>query len=227
VADGRVILDREFKRLKTITVSIDAVAERLGFDKPADLFASIGRNDITIPQIVGAIDHLATPVDKMPEIVPRRLRKSAEKGEVQVRGVGNLMTNMAHCCQPVPHDTIVGFITRGKGVSVHREDCSNMLNLRESERERLIDVSWGDDTRGQYRVEIRVLAFDRQGLLRDVSTTLANHDVDVVGVNTHSDEAEQTADMRLVLHVSSISDLTNLMAKVRQLRNVQSVERVV
>jgi len=227
VADGRIILDREIKRLKTVSVSIDAIAERLGFKKPADLFASIGRNDVTIPQIVGAIDHLATPVDKMPEAIPRRMRKPTAKGGVQIRGVGNLLNSMATCCQPVPYDAIVGFITRGKGVTVHREDCSNILNLRESERERLIDVQWGEDTRGKYRVEIRVHAFDRQGLLRDVSTTLANFDVDVVGVASSSNEAEQTADMRLTLHVSSIADLTALMAKVRQLRNVQSVERVV
>ena len=227
VADGRVILDRELKRLKTISVSIDAIAERLSYGKPADLFAAIGRNEITIPQIVGAIDHLAKPIDKMPQAIPRRLRKPAEKGGVHVRGVGNLLTTMATCCQPVPNDSIVGFITRGKGVSVHREDCSNMLNLRESERERLIDVSWGDDEKGQYRVQIRLLAFDRQGLLRDVSTALSNHDVDVVAVNTHSDEAEQMAEMRLTLHVSSIADLTAVMASVRQLRNVQSVERVV
>ncbi len=227
VADGRVIIDRELKRLKTVSVSIDGIAERLSFDKPADLFAAVGRNDITIPQIVGAIDHLAKPIDKMPEPLPRRVRKAAEEGGIQVRGVGSLLTTMATCCQPVPYDSIVGFITRGKGVTVHREDCPNILNLRESERERLIDVSWGEDISGQYRVEIRVMAFDRQGLLRDVSTALSNHDVDVVEVNTKSNETDQTAQMRLTLHVSSIADLTSLMASVRQLRNVQSVERVV
>lgn len=227
VTDGRVILDRELKRLKTASVSIDTVAERLGYDKPADLYAAIGRTDVGVSQIVGAVDHLAKPIEKIPQTIPRRLRKPADKGGVRVRGVGNLLTNMAVCCQPVPDDSIVGFITRGKGVSVHREDCTNMLNLRESERERLIDVSWGEDERGQYRVQIRVEAFDRQGLLRDVSTALSNHDVDVVAVNTDSDEGEQIADMRLTLHVSSIADLTSLMASVRQLRNVQSVERVV
>lgn len=227
VADGRVILDREMRRLKTVSVSIDGIAERLSYEKPADLFAAIGRNEVTIPQIVGAIDHLATPLDKMPEIIPRRLRKPSESGGVHVRGVGSLLTTMANCCQPVPHDSIVGFITKGNGVSVHREDCSNMLNLRESERERLIDVTWGEDNKGRYRVEIRVQAIDRHGLLRDVSTCLSNHDVDVVAVNTRTDESDQTAQMRLTLHVSSIADLTSVMASVRQLRNVQTVERVV
>lgn len=227
VADGRVMLDRELKRLKTASVSVDAIAQRLGFDKPADLYVSLGRNDVTIPQIAGAVDQLAVPTEKMPEVVPRKLRRPAKEGGVQVRGVGNLLTTMASCCRPVPHDSIVGFITRGSGVSVHREDCTNILSLRESERERLIDVSWGDDTQGQYRVEIRILAFDRQGLLRDVSTTLSNHDVDVVAVNTRSHETDQTAEMRITLHVSSIADLTGLMSSVRQLRNVQTVERVV
>lgn len=227
VADGRVILDRELKRLKSVSVSIDEVSKRLNFEKPADLFAAIGRNDVSIPQIAGAIDHLAAPVDKMVQAVPKRRNKPAQKGGIHVRGVGNLLTTMATCCQPVPHDSIVGFITRGNGVSVHREDCSNILNLRDPERERLIDVSWGEDSRGQYRVQIRIQAFDRQGLLRDVSTALSNHDVDVVAVNTHSEEADQIADMQLTLYVSSIADLTSLMVSVRQLRNVQTVERVV
>ena len=227
VADGRVILDRELKRLKTASVSVDAIAQRLGFDKPADLYVSLGRNDVTIPQVAGAVDQLAVPIEKMPEVVSRKLRTPSKEGSVQVRGVGNLLTTIASCCQAVPHDSIVGFITRGSGVTVHREDCSNILNLRESERERLIDVSWGDDTHGQYRVEILILAFDRQGLLRDISTTLSNHDVDVVAVNTRSHDTDQTAEMRITLHVSSIAVLTGLMAGVRQLRNVQSVERVV
>jgi len=120
VADGRIILDRELKRLKTVSVAIDAIAERLGFGKPADLYSGIGRNDISVPQIVGAIDHLAKPVDKLPQVIPKRPRKPAEKGGVHVRGVGNLLTNMAICCQPVPDDSIVGFITRGKGCVLGR-----------------------------------------------------------------------------------------------------------
>ncbi len=227
VADGRVILDRELKRLNTASVSVDAIAQRLGFDKPVDLYASVGRNDVTISQVAGALDQLAEPIEKMPEVVSRKLRAPAKEGGVQVRGVGNLLTTLASCCQPVPYDSIVGFITRGSGVTVHREECSNILSLRDFERKRLIDVSWGDDIQGQYRVEIRILAFDRQGLLRDVSTTLANHDIDVVEVNTKSHEMEQSAEMKITLHVSSIADLTGLMGSVRQLRNVLSVERIV
>ena len=127
----------------------------------------------------------------------------------------------------MPPDSIVGFITRSRGVTIHRADCPNILNLRESELERLIDVGWGDDKTGRYQVEIRIHAYDRHGLLRDVSTTLSTLDVDVVAVNTLSDKQEQTADMKISLHISDMGELATVMDKIRQLRNVQTVERVI
>ena len=142
-----------------------------------------------------------------------------------MRGVGNLLTQIAPCCRPVPYDTIVGFITRGKGVTVHRADCGNVLNLREHERERLIDVGWGEEGGRRYRVELRIEAYDRQGLLRDVSTLLSSQDVDVVSVNTLSDPIEQTADMRIGLHIGDVAALATVMERLRQLRNVRTVER--
>ncbi|MEE9321923.1 MAG: bifunctional (p)ppGpp synthetase/guanosine-3',5'-bis(diphosphate) 3'-pyrophosphohydrolase [Granulosicoccus sp.] len=229
--DGRAILDREIKRLKAHAVSIDKVVQRLKFDKPADLFAAIGRNEISMPQIVGAIDHLSAPVVDAPVLVKKPRLQAARPGEISVRGVGNLLTQVASCCQPVPHDAIVGFITRGKGVSIHRADCNNILNLRDEEQERLIEVDWGTeggiDTRSRYRVDICVRAFDRTGLLRDVSTTLATLDADVVAVNTVSDAAEQTADMKIGLMVVNMKELAVIMDRVRQLRNVQTVDRVI
>jgi GTP pyrophosphokinase len=189
------------------------------------LFAAIGRNEVTVPQIVGAIDHLAEPVRRPLENI-KLARRDRSSSEIHVRGVGNLLTHIAPCCQPVPPDSIVGFITRGKGVTIHRGDCSNILNLRESERERLIDVDWGDDKASRYHVEIHIMAFDRHGLLRDVSTALSTLNVDVVSVNTLSDQTQQTADMKIGIHVSNTGELAAVMDKIRQLRNVQGVERM-
>ena len=225
LADGRDILDRELKRFKATTIAIDTLVKRLKFDKSNELFAAIGRNEVTVPQIVGAIDHLATPVQRTIENV-KPARRDQPSGAISVRGVGNLLTQIAPCCQPVPPDTIVGFITRGNGVTIHRGDCSNILNLRESEIERLVDVDWGDDEASRYHVEIQVRAFDRQGLLRDVSTALSTLNVDVVSVNTLSDQTQQTADMKIGMHVSNTGELAAVMDKIRQLRNVQGVERV-
>jgi GTP pyrophosphokinase len=226
LADGRAILDRELKRYKASTLSIEALAKRLKFDKPNDLYVAIGRNDVTTAQIIGAIDHLAEPVARPLERIIRPLKTDRTSSAIHVRGVGNLLTHIAPCCQPVPPDSILGFITRGKGVTIHRADCSNILNLREGERERLIDVAWGDDDSSRYHVEIHITAFDRNGLLRDVSTVLSALNVDVVSVNTLSDRTEQTADMKIGMHIANTGELSTIMDKIRQLRNVQDVERV-
>lgn len=229
VAEGRTILERELKRLRATSVPIEKLMRRLKVDKPMDLYAAIGRSDVSLQQVVGAIDYLLEPI--LPPPVPALLppgssTRNAGAGDgVRVRGVGNLMTQIAGCCQPVPYDAIVGFITRGKGVTIHREDCGNMLNLPDGEQGRLIDVSWGEERGARYHVDIRICAFDRQGLLRDVSALLASQDVDVVSVNTRSDPVEQTAEMTIGLHVDDVGRLTTVMDRLSQLRNVQSVER--
>lgn len=241
VADGRAVLERELKRLKATSISIDKLVRRLKFDKPDGLFVAIGRNDVTIAQIAGAIEHLSEPVTKLPVVNARPMHESRsghtspharQRGDdgIRVRGVGNLLTTVAACCQPVPWDDIVGFITRGKGVSIHRADCVNMINLGDADRSRLIEVDWGADSdreHSRYQVEVRIEAYDRQGLLRDVSTVLANQNIDVVAVNTLSDPDQQTADMRLTVQIANMGELATLMERIRQLRNVSAVERVV
>ena len=228
VAEGRDVLERELRRLRAANVPFEALARRLRQDDVETLFASIGRGDTSSAQVAGAIEQLAEPVVVPPTarpVPPRRARTGADGG-IRVRGVGNLLTSVAPCCAPVPWDPIVGFITRGKGVTVHRADCANVINLPEAERARLIEVDWGSDADGSFRAEIRIEAFDRTGLLRDVSTTLANQGVDVVGVHTVSDPEEQTAEMRISMRVAHLGELANAMDRLRQLRNVSAVERV-
>lgn len=223
--DGRAMLDRELRRLKAVNISIETISRRLKFDKSADLFAALGRNEVTISQIAGAIDRISEPEKKLFNIDSAQNRHTRRPDSISVSGVGNLLTNIATCCQPVPHDNIVGFITRSKGVSIHRASCNNMLNLPDDERQRLIDVEWGGDTSDQYPVDILIVAFDRVGLLRDVSTVMANNKADVVAINTLSNQDDQTAEMKLSVLVSNMQELNALLEKVRQLRNVSSVER--
>ncbi len=225
LSDGRAILDRELRRFKTVNISIEEITRRLKFDKPAELFVALGRNEVTVSQIVGAIDHLSEPEKK--RLVADNVQNplARRQDSISVRGVGNLLTNIATCCQPVPDDHIVGFITRSKGVSIHRSSCINMLNLPEEERQRLIDVEWGSDARDKYPVDIVIVAFDRVGLLRDVSTVMANNRADVIAVNTLSNQDDQTAEMKISVLVSNMQELNTLLENVRQLRNVSSVER--
>ncbi len=225
LSDGRAILDRELRRFKTVNISIEEITQRLKFDKPAELFVALGRNEVTVSQVAGAIDHLSEP-DKRPIATNGALSRQGRRPDaISVRGVGNLLTNVATCCQPVPDDHIVGFITRSKGVSIHRSSCINMLNLPEEDRQRLIDVEWGSEANDKYPVDIVIVAFDRVGLLRDVSTVMANNRADVIAVNTLSNQDNQTAEMKISVLVSNMQELNTLLENVRQLRNVSSVER--
>lgn len=227
MAEGRAILDREMRRLHCTDIAIETVAQSLKFDKTADLFVALGRADVTAAQVAGALARQGEATFK-PKRVSRVARQQEKRGDtISVRGVGNLMTQVANCCQPVPYDSIVGFITRGKGVSIHRSDCSNMLSLRDEEQERLIEVEWGDEADAQYHVEVKVIAYDRQGLLRDVSTVMADRDIDVVAVNTLSNPDDQTAEMKLRVAINTMEQLSALMDQLRQLRNVLSVSRIV
>jgi len=227
VADGKAILDREMRRLHVGELSRESVAQGLKFDKVVDLHVALGRADVTAAQVAAVLSTLGTPQLKSSR--PRRHPRSEKVGSssINVRGVGSLLTTIANCCQPVPYDGIVGFITRGKGVTIHRGDCSNILNLRDEEQERLVEVEWGDEADGAYLVEVHIVAFDRQGLLRDVSTVMADQNIDVVAVNTLSKTEDQTADMRVQLNIARIEELGVLMDKLRQLRNVLSVSRVI
>ena len=229
VADGRDVLERELRRLRASNVAFEELARRLKQADVESLFASIGRGDTSSAQVAGAIEQLAeAPPPPVRRASPARpAAPDGGDGGIRVRGVGKLLTSLAPCCAPVPWDAIVGYITRGKGVTIHRADCANVINLPETERARLIEVDWGEDVGGRFRAEIRIEAFDRTGLLRDVSTALANLGVDVVGVHTASDPEEQTADMRITMQVAHLGELATVMDRLRQLRNVASVERTV
>ena len=137
------------------------------------------------------------------------------------------MTHLAHCCKPVPNDAIIGFITRGRGVSVHRQDCPNVLKLPEEEGPRLINVRWGDHSiDAGYQADIQILASDRKGLLRDISSILSDSDVNVLDVNTHSDRTNDTASMRFTVEIKNITQLDRVLGKLGQMPDVFDVRRL-
>jgi len=217
VADGKAILDREMRRLYCSDLSNDLIAREMKFDKLVDLHVALGRADITAAQVATKLTAMGQTA--LQPTRRRRQTRPADDGQgrdssIQVRGVGNLLTQTANCCQPVPYDSIVGFITRGKGVTIHRADCSNMLNLREGEQERLIEVEWGDEADATYQVEVLIIAFDRQGLLRDVSTVLADQNIDLHEVNTLSKPEDQTAEMRIRMSISDNPGYTQAKPKL-------------
>jgi GTP pyrophosphokinase len=151
-------------------------------------------------------------------------RKGGGEG-VTVQGVGNLLTRMARCCNPIPGEPIVGFITRAQGVTVHRRDCANALRQREEQHERLIEVSWGAQPGQTYPVEIEIVAVERTGLLRDITALLANEKINVTAVTTLTDKDAHVARMRLTLEIPDVETLSRILALIDRVPNVTEVRR--
>lgn len=225
--DGRAILDREMHRLGIHNLSMEKLAEHLNFSRVDGLLVAIGRSEITTGQLANKLNRFIQ--HDQPQSVAPVLRKiQHDKNEPKgfnISGVGNLLTSTANCCHPVPNDPIVGFITRGRGVTIHRQDCSNVEHFREDELDRLIDVSWGKDSDDTWFTEIFVLAYDRPGLLSDVTSLLANEKINLQGVNTVSDKSDGMARMSLMLEISDIEQLSRVLTRIGQLSNVVEAHR--
>ena len=164
--------------------------------------------------------------DHIPLQAATRSRPSKKSSSsVNVLGVGNLLTTIANCCMPVPHDDIVGFITKDRGVSVHRTDCKNILYLKDKDQARLIEVEWGDTDVQNYPVNILIQANDRHGLLSDITRTLSDDKINVLAINTMSNKKDQTARMAVTIEIRDLQQLTRVMDRISQLRNVIEVTR--
>jgi GTP pyrophosphokinase len=226
IAAGRHAFERELHRLGLSDVNLEQVAEKLNFSDVDGLMAALGRGDMQSGQVVSAVLGLRESEEHDTLAVPsRRVRRVQEAKDFSILGVGNLLTNAARCCRPVPNDAIVGYITRGRGVTIHRQDCANVLRLKDEDRDRLIDVEWGARPDRVFPVDIQLQAYDRPGLLRDVSGLLANDRVNVMGVNTVTDRNDMIARMELHIEVTDIGQLSRILSRIGQLPNIIEVKR--
>jgi GTP pyrophosphokinase len=229
VAAGRGVLDRELKRLGAAEIGHERLAQQMSFSRPEELYAALGFGDLTTAQVAGAVGALLDKsVPAGPPAGERRTRTDDGKGssEVRIHGVGDLLTQIARCCAPAVGDPCIGFITRGRGVTVHRRDCPNILRLDESKRDRLIEVHWGaTETTGEVPATISVHAYDRTGLLRDITTVLGNEGVNVVSINSNSDKRTHTATIGIRVEATGIEQLSRVMARIGELTNVLEVAR--
>ncbi len=229
VAAGRTMLERELARLALPGVDFDKVADKANMRTAEDLFAALGAGDLRLAQVVNAAQQLVEPErgNEQLELIPRRHTafKPGKRGDIQIQGVGNLLTQMAGCCQPLPGDAIVGYITLGRGVSIHRQDCASVLQLGGREPERIIQVSWGPVPVQTYPVDIIIRAYDRSGLLRDVSQVLLNEKINVLAVNTRSNKEDNTAAMSLTIEIPGLDALGRLLGRISQLPNIIEVRR--
>ncbi|MDR2450228.1 MAG: bifunctional (p)ppGpp synthetase/guanosine-3',5'-bis(diphosphate) 3'-pyrophosphohydrolase [Candidatus Accumulibacter sp.] len=227
VADGRAIVARELQRLGETSLKLDELAARLGFAKSDELFVAVARADVTLRQIQTAVrGGEAQPGEEKPAAeTPVKKRKGSGSGEngILIVGIDKLLTQLAGCCKPVPPDPIAGFVTRGKGVSIHRADCRNFAKLAATQPERVIETAWGAAGEGVFAVDIVVEAVDRQGLLRDVSEVLAREKINVIAVSTLSKRG--SANMRFTGEVRNLAQLRQALKALREVKGVVGARR--
>ncbi|MBT2770805.1 GTP diphosphokinase [Halomonas sp. ISL-60] len=229
--EGRVLFDREMRRLDVEGLDLPKLAKAVNYLNADDMYAAIGAGDLRIGQVLHQAQQLFGESDDQEQLdrllaKPKRQSSKATKSDITVLGVGNLKTSMANCCRPVPGEPIIGFITQGRGVTVHRQDCSNILQLRLDEPQRIIEVEWGERAQTRYPVTIEIQAWDRSGLLRDVTGLLGNEKVNVLAVNTLTDTDEGIARLRITLEVDGLESLGRLFSRIQQLPNVTEVRRL-
>ncbi|MFO1399010.1 MAG: bifunctional (p)ppGpp synthetase/guanosine-3',5'-bis(diphosphate) 3'-pyrophosphohydrolase [Burkholderiales bacterium] len=227
VAQGRALVERELARLGQTALKLDAVAAKAGFDKTDEFFAAFARDDINSKQVQTAIQAVAqpaaAPVAVEPEVTMRQSRATGSGSGILVVGVDRLLTGLARCCKPAPPDPIVGFVTRGKGVTIHRAACSNVTRMRATQPERLITADWGEARDEVFPVDIVVEAMDRQGLLRDISEVLSREKINVTAANTLTRNMHSR--MAFTVEVGSLDTLKRALALVRDVKGVLAAGR--
>jgi len=227
VAEGRAVLDKEFRRLAMDELDYDALAQKLNLVGLDDLYAAIGASDIGVGQVVSAAQKMLAPdkpIEPVVSLVGKASREHSDS-DLFIDGVGNLLTHIAGCCNPVPGDAIMGYITLGRGVSIHRQDCHNVLQLQNDEPERIIKVDWGEAPQSLYSVDVIIEAFDRHGLLRDITVLLDSEKTNISAMQTLSDKRKNTVDMILTIEIGSFTALSRVLSRLNQLTNIATARR--
>lgn len=240
LADGRGMLERELTRLGLEDLSYDKIARAAHFNKADDLLAALGAGDFKLSRALSPFRPTRPARESRPpgretpgpaessaaESRQSRAAKPARGGDFSVSGVGNVLTRMANCCSPIPGDSIVGFITSGRGVSIHRRDCANLRGLDDARRARLVEVKWGQSELAAWPVELRIAAYQRAGLLHDITQLFQAEKVEVAKLLTQTD-AENNATIRVKLEIPGLKKLGRITRRLQQIPDVQQVRRVV
>jgi GTP pyrophosphokinase len=222
---GRQMLERELDRLGVRAPPLPEILAELGLPNLDALYLGLGEGELTLAQVAGAV-HRRLHEREPPK--PRGL-KPADTGRARgmvIDGVGDLMSSFARCCRPVPPESIAGYITLGRGVSIHRADCANLLRLRDAQPQRVLAVDWGRPSPERtFPVAVVIHAFDRKGLARDVSAILADEHVSITAMNMTTNAAENTAQVDLTVTVHGLDELSRLLSRFAGLPNVISARR--
>ncbi len=230
---GRELVEAEFRKLDLKPGDLEGVTERFSLGGKDDLFVAVGSGDLTVSQVVHAAERLRSEKvlpsaeDLITRTSKRQRQQSKNEGDdITIEGVGKLLSSIAQCCQPVPGDPIIGYITRLRGVTIHREDCKNVLRWQNEENPRLLQVSWGQTPAANYHVKVLIRAYDRRELIKDISVTLATSEVSVTDISSNLDEASNEVEIRLHVKVKNFEHLSELLSRLAGIRNVFESRRL-
>ncbi len=246
IQEGRAMLERELRRVGIGSVNHERLAERLGYGHSEELYVAVAHSEIKPSRYLNAAQELSQSLNQNlkgdQDGVQRTPGQAAEAalnvargpassrqrdgGNVSIQGIGNLLTHIAGCCKPLPGDDIRGYITQGRGITIHRSDCNNILRYASQTPERIIKVDWGRDGRDTYPVDVRITAIDRHGLLRDITAILANDRINLLAAHTHSDHRQHLARMELTLAIADLEELSRVLVRINQLPNVMEAKRI-
>ncbi|WND41304.1 GTP diphosphokinase [Pasteurella multocida] len=235
---GKEMLENELTRLNIGLKQIEPHAlARYNLKNLEDLYAGIGGGDIRLNHLINFLQNklIKTTAQEVDEEILRHVanksaannqQKEKPRGYVIVEGVGNLMHHIARCCQPIPGDHIMGYITMGRGISIHRSDCEQFLELQQAHPERVVESIWGDNYASGFKISIRIIASDRSGLLRDITTVLANDKISVLGVSSRTDTKKQLATIDMEIELNNVQILSKILARLSKLDDVIEAKRL-
>jgi GTP pyrophosphokinase len=230
VVEGQTILQRELKRLNIHTIDAAQLATYFHLQSSNDILAALGNGDIRTPQLTGAI-HDLTHVDKMLEIIAPNKKAEPRKSKPQhhtpimVSGMENLLTHIAHCCKPIPGEPIGGYITLGRGITVHRLDCSNFKSSKAEQANRIVEVSWGNIGEQRYNVDLTLEATPRHDLLRDLTKVVSEANLSILQLNSYVNENQNLMIINLAVEITGKDQLSQLQNKLASIKGVSTVRR--
>jgi GTP pyrophosphokinase len=223
LTQGKAILEKELQKLGLEHCDLSVLLKTFEYKTVDDIYIAIGCGDLSLQRVINLLSEYYRDEDDPLLMAIHPSEKQEDKNAVSILGLRDLLTSFSSCCAPAPGDEILGYITRGRGVTIHRADCPNILRLQESERERIIKVAWGEPQK-TYPVSILIRAYDRQGLIGDISNVLRDENVNIIDVNVRP--GHNIATIQLTLEVSDIAKLSKILTRIEALPNIIETHRI-
>ncbi len=230
IAAGKLLLEKELHKHNLKQIDLKKVAEHFNYQKEEELFAGIGVGDKGLHQVINAIRAFSepAPVINRDTVIKKRAKVTSrnKSSDVLVEGVGNLLTRIAGCCKPVPGDEIAGYVTQSRGMMIHRADCRYLLASQRSAPDKVLNADWSDSVNDNYLIDLIVKAYDRKGLLGDITTLMAEEKVSVTYLNTHVNKKRLMVVIKMQIEVATLNAVARIITKIEQLPTIVTVQRI-